>query len=405
MKRDSAVEGSDLVCDEAHARSLPLRPVPRLEPPANDPNPEVVPVVRPTLPPLGEVCSLLEGVWERRMLSNRGPLSERFERALSERLDLPHLSLVANATLGLEIALRSIASAGEVITTPFSFVATSHSILNAGLTPVFADIDPTTYNLDPAKVEAAITPNTVAILPVHCYGRPCDPVGFEALGRRHGIPVIFDAAHAFAVTLGGKSLLGFGDISVVSFHATKVFHSAEGGAIVCADRQTKLRIDRMGAFGIDGDDVTELGTNAKLSELHCALGLALLPHFEASQEGRARVISRYRAGLEGIEGLRFPAPAVGYRENHAYFPVEVSPEREDRDALLQRLKRRGFLARKYFSPILTELEVMKRLAPKDGWPSCPAAKAVSARILCLPLFSDLSNEQVDEICAVVRDEG
>jgi dTDP-4-amino-4,6-dideoxygalactose transaminase len=321
----------------------------------------IIPVARPDLPPLDEFLPLLREIWASHRLTNGGPFHQRFEQALAEYLGVPQVSLFANATLALLVAQLALGLRGEVITTPFSFVATAHSLLWNRLRPVFVDIDPVTLCLDPRRVEEAITPQTSAILPVHVYGTPCDTHRLGELAQRHGLRLLYDAAHAFGVDDGGGSLLRHGDASVVSFHATKAFNTFEGGAVVCHDAELKRQIDRMKNFGFAGEvSVVATGINAKMNEFQAALGLMQLGRFGAALERRAAVAARYRQGLSSIAGLRCVARADVARDNHAYFPVLVETDfATDRDGLYEHLKRQGVLARRYFYPLISEFPMYR----------------------------------------------
>lgn len=359
-------------------------------------------VTRPMLPSLAEVIPLMEEIWASRMLSNNGPMLQRLEAALARHLGVAHLAVVCNASLGLVMALRHFGITGEVITSPFSFLATSHAIRWAGAQPVFADIDPVTLNLDPAAVEARITPQTQAILAVHCYGIPCDTAGLSDLARRHGLRLIYDAAHAFGVRDGNRPLVAEGDLSVLSFHATKVFNTFEGGAIICPDAATKAALYRLGNYGIVDDvSVEEVGLNTKMSELHAAMGLALLPHMEGAIAARNRVAARYCRGLAGVAGLRCLCPSDKAGHNSYAFPVRIGPDYPiSRDALWQRLKDEGILARRYFHPLISDMAPYAGLASADP-AGLPVAHLASEQVLCLPLYPDLDPADQDRVIATV----
>jgi len=362
-------------------------------------------VARPSLPSVEEYAALLDGIWSRRILTNRGPLLQQFEAEVAETLGVPHVSVVANATLGLIVALMEI-GAKEVITTPFSFVATANSIRLAGAKPVFADIDPVSLSLDPAEVERKITPETGAILAVHAYGLPCDIDGFEALSQRTGIPVIYDAAHAFAVRRDGRSILNAGRMSVLSFHATKVFHSAEGGAIVCQDAETKRRIDTICNHGISDETTTDVvGMNAKMSELHAAMGLLQLRNLPAEIAARDRVVRRYAHGLAGVPGIRPICPTGDPEHNNYAYPIFVDPEYPlSRDALYAALRQRGIIARRYFHPLITDLGAFRDL-PQTQVERFPVAQSASERVLCLPLYGDLSQDDQNRVIDAIAELG
>jgi len=356
-------------------------------------------VTRPHLPDLADVIPLLEEIWDRRMLTNNGPVLQRFESALSNYLGVEHISLVANATLGTVLAMQQAGiTSGEVITTPFSFVATAHAIKLAGATPIFADIDPVTLNLDPAKIEAMITPQTRAILAVHTFGVPCDVVGLAEVANRHGLKVLYDAAHAFGVHRNGHSILHHGEMSVLSFHATKVFNTFEGGAVIARDRETKLAIDRLANFGFaDALRVNAIGTNAKMNEFCAAIGLAQLPGIEKVIADRAGVAKRYMERLGKVRGLRCPSPWGELGHNHYAFPVLVGANFQlNRDELQMRLENENIFARKYFYPLVSDMEPYKMLPCAD--PAClPVAHNVASEVLCLPIYPDLDIESQDRV--------
>lgn len=359
-------------------------------------------VTRPSLPPFEEFEPLLREVWASARVANGGPFHKRLEAALAEYLDVPHISLFANGTLALLVAMKALNVTGEVITTPFSFVATSHALLWSGCTPVFADIDPCSLNLDPKAVRAAITPRTQAILPVHVYGRPCDLDGMQAIAAEHDLGLIYDAAHAFGVRLDGRNLLHCGDLSIMSFHATKVFHTFEGGAIVCHDRAMKERIDLLKNFGFKGEtEVVELGINGKMNEFQAAFGLHLLGRIDAEIEARAAIAARYRDGFADLPGIDLPADAPHVvRANHAYFPILVDAAFPlSRDDLYRHLREHEIYPRRYFHPLISEFD-MYRNAP--GADHLPVARAVSGRILCLPLFAGMTAEDCDRVIGAIR---
>ena len=355
-------------------------------------------VTRPFLPPFEEFEPLLRQIWQTRILTNGGPFHQELEARLSGHLGVPQVALFNNATTALIMALRALDLTGEVITTPYSFVATSHALLWSGLTPVFVDIDPVTLNLDPARIEAAITPRTSAILPVHCYGRPCDVEAIADIAARHGLKVIYDAAHAFGVRHGDGSVLNHGDLSVLSFHATKVFNTFEGGAIVCADPVMKGRIDKLKNFGHDGETaVPDVGLNGKMSELNAALGLVQLRHIGTALAGRQAIDAAYRAGLRGVPGIRCLDFSGEGAANYAYFPILVGPDYPmGRDALYDALKRDGIHPRRYFYPLISDFP-MYRTLPSARREDLPVAAAAADRVLCLPIYPDLEPAVVARI--------
>lgn len=359
-------------------------------------------VTRPTLPPRDDIEDLLQGVWDSRFLTNRGPLVQRFETELKRYLDVPHVSLVANATLGCMVALRSLGvDDGEIITPAFSFVATAHAARWVGLDIVFADIDPVSLNLDPQDVERRITPRTRAIFPVHCYANPCDVAALAEIGARHNIPVIYDGAHCFGADDEGGSLLHHGDMSVVSFHATKVFSTFEGGAIISHDAETKQALDRLCNYGIVNETQIEaLGLNAKMSEIHAAVGLAQLPYVARDIENRAKVSQRYWGQLSNTQGIKCICPPGRAGMNYYSFPILVGPDYPvSRDDLYQKLKDAGVHARRYFYPLLADLP-MYRDASRGG---LHVARQAAEHVLCLPLYPDLSHSDQDRVIACICD--
>ena len=360
-------------------------------------------VTRPDLPPLEDYVAELKLVWESRMLTNRGPRLLEFERRLCEHLGVEHISVVSNAAVGLTVALLHI-GAREVITTPFSFVATANSIRLAGAKPVFADVEPETMGLDPRAVERLITPQTGAIVPVHCYGLPCDVEGFEALGQKYGIPVVYDAAHAFGVRHGGQSLLRYGTMSVLSFHATKVFNTAEGGAIIARDADTKRAIDRLCNHGIsDETTVDVVGTNAKMNELQAALGLVQLRRIDAERQARAGVARRYARELSGMRGLRILCPTDDPDHNHYAFPVSVGPDFPlSRDGLQAFLRERGIVARRYFHPLIPHFAAY-RDPDAVSVQRFPVAEEAAERVLCLPMYGALTEQDQMRVTGAIHD--
>ena len=361
-------------------------------------------VTRPHLPPLEEFLPYLESIWESGQLTNGGPMHQRLEQALADYLGVEHLSLVGNGTLGLIIALQALDIRGEVITTPYSFVATAHALRWNGIEPVFADIDPQTFNLDPARIEAAITPATTAILPVHCYGTPCAVEAIEAIAQRHGLRVIYDAAHAFGVGQRGKSLLRHGDLSVLSFHATKVFHTFEGGAIVSPDARTKERIEHLRNFGyVDETTVVSAGINGKMSEVNSAFGLLELKHIDAALARRREIDGLYRHLLADMPGIRCPLPPAVDGGNASYFPILVEPgTRPGRDALYERLKQHGIYARRYFYPLISDFPVY-RSSPGAARYNLPNAALAADSVLCLPIYPALTDAEVQRIVQLIAD--
>lgn len=364
-------------------------------------------VTRSFLPPLEDFVPLLEEIWQSRVLTNGGGFHQALETALGEYLGVPYISLVCNGTVALQLALLAARiGGGEVITTPFSFPATSHTIALAGATPVFADIGESVFNLDPAAAEAAITERTSAILPVHCYGRPCDVAAFERLSAKYDIPVIYDAAHAFGVNgSDGASVLGHGRFATLSFHATKVFNTFEGGAVVMQNAADKLLIDRLKNFGIASETEVELaGINGKMSEINAAMGLLQLGHIDQVIAGRARIDARYRESLDGVCGITLPDASKAARQNHSYFPILIDAKAygESRDALYERLKAQGIHSRRYFYPLLANLPMYRGL-PSASTALLPQANAIADSVLCLPIFPEMTEaDLVRVIDAIVN---
>ena len=359
-------------------------------------------VTRPYLPPLEELQPYLEQIWANRQLTNGGPFHQQLEQALCEYLGVEHISLFANGTLALVTALQALRITGEVITTPYSFVATAHSLLWNGIKPVFVDIDPKTLNLDPAKIESAITPQTTAILPVHVYGRSCDTLRIQAIADNYGLKVIYDAAHAFAVEDEGGSVLRHGDLSILSFHATKVFTTFEGGAIVSPDEKTKKRIDYLKNFGfVDEVTVVAPGINGKMNEFQAAVGLVQLNHIERALGERAEIAVRYRERLSGIKGVHcLPVTGQGVA-NFSYFPLLVKADYPiGRDELYEILKDHGISARRYFYPLISDFPMYRGL-PSAQRSNLAVAATAASQVLCLPIYPGLESSTVDRVCDLI----
>lgn len=348
-------------------------------------------VTQPSLPPLSEFVESLQKIWDSKVLTNGGAFHQELERALCEYLGVKYISLFNNGTIALLTALQALNIKGEVITTPYSFVATTHSLLWNGLTPVFVDIDPETLNLDPKKIEAAITDKTTAIMPVHCYGRPCDVDAIGQLARDKGLKVIYDAAHAFGVRVGDESLLNFGDLSILSFHATKVFNTFEGGAIVCGTPEMKQRIDHLKNFGFtDEVTVVEAGINGKMSEVNAALGLLQLKNMDQVLSDRLLVANRYRERLSDIQGIRLPTLDEGVTINNSYFPIFIQKDFSiSRDGLYDKLKTQNIYSRRYFYPLISEFPMYKNLPSADHG-NLRVASDVASQVLCLPIYPSLT---------------
>jgi dTDP-4-amino-4,6-dideoxygalactose transaminase len=361
-------------------------------------------VTQPFMPPLEEFVPYLEEIWKNKWLTNAGPFHEEFEKKLAEYLGVAHLAPFANGTLALVTALQALRITGEVITTPFSFVATAHSLLWNGIKPVFVDIHPDTFNLDPDKIEAAITPQTTAILPVHVYGHPCDVEGIQKIADTYGLKVIYDAAHAFGVSYKGRSLLKHGDLSILSFHATKVFNTFEGGAIVCPDAKTKKRIDDLKNFGYAGElTVVATGINAKMNEIQAAFGLLQLKYVDKAIAMRKKTDAQYRARLSSVPGITCPPLPVDTTYNYAYFPILVEKEYPLlRDELNDTLRQQGIYPRRYFYPLISEFPMYRGL-PSATPANIPIAKKTAEQVLCLPIYPELSKDSVERIISIIQD--
>jgi dTDP-4-amino-4,6-dideoxygalactose transaminase len=360
-------------------------------------------VTQPVLPPLEEFLPYLEQIWKNKWLTNGGPYHQEFEKRLSDYLGVEHLALFTNGTLALVTALQALRITGEVITTPFSFVAAAHSLLWNGIKPVFVDIHPQTFNLDPEKIEAAITPQTTAILPVHVYGKPCDVENIQRIADIYGLKVIYDAAHAFGVNYKGESLLKQGDLSTMSFHATKVFNTFEGGAIVCPDAKTKRRIDDLKNFGFH-DEVTVVapGINAKMNEVQAAFGLLQIKHVDKAIDRRREIDSLYRKELSLVPGISCPPLPADTTYNYSYFPVMVSKEYPiSREELYEKFHQNGINARRYFYPLISDFPMYRGLSSARR-ENLPVASEIAARVLCLPIYPALENESVTRIISIIQ---
>jgi len=360
-------------------------------------------VTQPYLPPLEEFIPYLQEIWNNKILTNGGPYHQLLEKALCDYLGVKHISLFTNGTIALVTALQALRITGEVITTPYSFVATAHSLLWNGIKPAFVDIDPNTLNLDPAKIEAAITPQTTAIMPVHVYGHPCDVDAIQRIADNYNLKVIYDAAHAFGVQCHCGSVLNHGDLSVLSFHATKVFNTFEGGAIVCPDEKTKQRIDHLKNFGfVDEVTVVAPGINGKMSEFNAALGLLQLKHIDGALARRKQIDATYREQLADVKGVHCLGDAGETQSNHAYFPIQVQPDYPlSRDALYQKLKDHGIHARRYFYPLISDFP-MYRSMPSAQRGNVPVAAAAAAAVLCLPIYPALMPQEQRRVIDIIR---
>jgi dTDP-4-amino-4,6-dideoxygalactose transaminase len=367
---------------------------------------DVIYVTRPALPPLEEFVKYLEKIWETKSLTNQGPFHVQFEEELARYLGVQYLSLFSNGTLALVTALQVLRITGEVITTPFSFVATTHSLWWNNIKPVFVDIEPDTFNLDPSKIEAAITPKTTALFPVHVYGNPCDVNALGEICDIYGLRLIYDAAHTFGVKINDTSVADFGDLSVLSFHATKVFNTFEGGAIICHDEATKKRIDFLKNFGFAGETtVVAPGINAKMNEFQAALGLLQLKYIDENIDKRRAIARKYRQGLRDIPGIRFLDDHPGVKHNYAYFPILVDEKvyGRSRDDLYEGLKRHNIYGRRYFYPLISSFPTYRGLESADP-ANLPIASRVADQILCLPIFPDLATEIIEQIVHIVTEQ-
>lgn len=357
-------------------------------------------VTQPHLPPLDEFIPYLEQIWKSKILTNDGPFHKKLEDQLCEYLGVDYLSLFTNGTISLVTALQTLRITGEVITTPYSFVATTHALVWNNIKPVFVDINPATCTLDPDKIESAITPQTTAILAVHCYGNPCEVEKIQKIADIYGLRVIYDAAHAFGVQYKNESLLKHGDLSILSFHATKVFNTFEGGAIICPDAKTKQRIDYLKNFGFANEvTVMATGINGKMSEFNAALGLLQLKHIEQAIEKRKKIDALYRLLLDNTPGITYLAESVDTQRNYAYFPIFIGPEYPlNRDNLYNNLRDHNIYCRRYFYPLISSMP-MYRGFPSSAVSNLPLANKLADRVLCLPIFPDMESHDVESITA------
>jgi dTDP-4-amino-4,6-dideoxygalactose transaminase len=360
-------------------------------------------VTEPAMPPLSDFIPYLERIWESKVLTNGGPFHSQLESALCEFLGIRHISLFANATIALVTALQALRVTGEVITTPYSFVATAHSLLWNGIKPVFSDISEHSLNLDPQRIESAITPQTTAILPVHCYGHPCDVEAIQKIADAYNLRVIYDAAHAFGVHTRQGSVLNHGDLSVLSFHATKVYTTFEGGAVICPDAKTKQRLDHLKNFGIINQlQVVAPGINGKMSEVSAAFGLLQLTRIDAALNAREQIDSRYRSALQDVPGIHCLGDSGELRPNYAYFPILVRPPFPlKRDELFERLARNNIHARRYFFPLISDFPMYRGL-PSAAPSNLPVATKAASEILCLPIYPDLPLAVQEQVISLIQ---
>ena len=364
---------------------------------------KLITVTSPLLPDLDEFHELLKEVWDSKWITNNGSFHKKLEAALAEYLKVPYVSLFTNGTLPLLTALQALRITGEVITTPYSFVATTHSIWWNGCRPVFVDIDPATGNIDPARIEAAITPKTTAIMPVHCYGKPCKTKEIQEIADKYGLKVIYDAAHAFGVEVDGESILNAGDMSTLSFHATKVYNTIEGGAMIMHDEVTKKRIDYLKNFGFAGEtEVVAPGINSKMDEMRSAYGLLNLKQVDAAIEARHQVAIKYREALRPIPGITFWDDMPGVRHNYSYFPIFIDAEQYGmtRDELYFKMKSQNVLGRRYFYPLISDFSTYRGL-PSATRENLPQAYKMADSVICLPMHHELSEEDITRILECV----
>lgn len=366
-------------------------------------NEKQITVTAPLLPDLEEFNTLLKEIWDSKWITNNGSFHKQLEKELAEYLKVPYISLFTNGTLPLLTALQALRVTGEVITTPYSFVATTHSIWWNGCKPVFVDIDPATGNIDPDVIEAAITNKTTAIMPVHVYGKPCDTKRIQEIADKYGLKVIYDAAHAFGVEVDGESILNAGDMSTLSFHATKVYNTIEGGALVMYDLETKKRIDYLKNFGFAGETtVIAPGINSKMDEMRSAYGILNLRQVDAAIEARHQVAIKYREALRPVEGITFMDDMPGVKHNYSYFPIFVDAEKYGmtRDELYEKMRSHNVLGRRYFYPLISTFSTYRGL-PSAAPENLPKAHKMADSVICLPMHHELSAEDIDRVLELI----
>lgn len=360
---------------------------------------KTITVTSPLLPSLDEFIPYLKEIWDSKWITNNGQFHRKLESALAEYLGVEHVSLFTNGTLPLITALQAMNITGEVITTPYSFVATTHALWWNGIKPVFVDIDPRTCNIDPDKIEAAITEKTTAIMPVHCYGIPCDTEKIQAIADKYGLKVIYDAAHAFGVKVNGTSILKAGDMSTLSFHATKVYNTVEGGALICHDAETKKQIDFLKNFGFNGEtEVVAPGINSKMDEIRSAYGLLNLQQVDKAIEARKQVANYYREMLRPVRGVRVFDDMEGVRHNYSYFPILIDADAYGmtRDELYFKMKEQNVLGRRYFYPLISTFDTYKNLESANPT-NIPVATRIANEVICLPMYYGLTEEDLDRV--------
>lgn len=361
-------------------------------------------VTSPLLPPLEEFLPYLEDIWQRKWITNNGYYHRELEKELCGYLGVNHISLFTNGTLPLITALQALRVSGEVITTPYSFVATTHSLWWNGIRPVFADIDPATGNIDPDRIEAAITSRTTAIMPVHVYGNPCDTERIKEIADTYGLKVIYDAAHAFGVKKDGVSILKAGDISTLSFHATKTYNTVEGGALISHDAETKKKIDYLKNFGFESEtEVVAPGINSKMDEIRAAYGLINLRHVGDAIAARHKVYDTYREAFAGVDGIRMFDPIPGVESNYSYFPIFVNAREYgiSRDALYEKMRGAGILGRRYFYPLISHFSPYRSL-PSSAPSNLPVAEKMAQEVICLPMHHELDDAQIQRVIDIIR---
>ena len=360
-------------------------------------------VTSPLLPNLEEFNLMLKEIWNSKWITNNGQFHQQLEQNLAEYLGVPYVSLFTNGTLPLLTALQALRVTGEVITTPYSFVATTHCIWWSGCKPVFVDIDPATGNIDPDKIEAAITPKTTAIMPVHVYGKPCDTQRIQEIADKYGLRVIYDAAHAFGVKVDGESILNAGDMSTLSFHATKVYNTLEGGAMIMQDKEMKKRVDYLKNFGFANEiEVIAPGINSKVDEVRAAYGILNLRQVDAAIEARHQVAIKYREALRPVDGISFMDDMPGVRHNYSYFPIFVDAEKYGmtRDELYFKMKEQNVLSRRYFYPLISEFSTYRGL-PSASKENLPNAHKMADSVICLPMHHALGEDDIERILKLI----
>ena len=366
---------------------------------------KIITVTQPFLPPLEDYLPYLQQIWDSKHITNKGPFHEQLEKELCDYLGVEYISLFANGTIALLVAIKALELKGEIITTPYSFVATAHSIKWNGIKPVFVDIDPYTCNINPEKIEKAITKKTTAILPVHVYGNPCETEKIKNIADKYNLKVIYDAAHTFGVEHKGQSILNEGDLSILSFHATKVFNTFEGGAIVSHSAEMKKKIDDLKNFGFHDEVTVEgIGINGKMNEVQASMGLLQLRYIDSAIEKRKRIAQIYREGFKNVKGLRFLGDLEDVKHNYAYFPIFINENEygKSRDDVYNALKKHNIYGRRYFYPLISRFSAYKDL-PSSKPANLPMAEKISEEVICLPIYPDLSMDQVNYIISVIND--